>query len=140
MLTDFILECTISNGSNSQDGEGSRASEGSKAGESSRNKEADIGSDLEELWMLHIDGLSNASRARAGLILIGPEGDVVGYALHFEFSATNNKVEYEAILAGLRVAREAGAQHLKIFSDSQPVVGHKKGEYKVREENMKRYL
>ncbi|GFY81129.1 hypothetical protein Acr_01g0009380 [Actinidia rufa] len=38
------------------------------------------------------------------------------------FKATNNEVEYEALLAGLRVATELGAQSLEVFSDSQLVV------------------
>ena len=33
-----------------------------------------------------------------------------------------------------------GAQHLKVFSDSQLVVGHIKDEYEAQEENIKRYL
>nr|XP_010910597.1 uncharacterized protein LOC105036537 [Elaeis guineensis] len=88
--------------------------------------------------MLHVDSSSNASGAGAGLILASPAGDVAGYALHFEFLAINNKAEYEALLAGLKVAREVGAQHLKVFSNSQLVVGHIRDEYETREENMKR--
>ena len=94
----------------------------------------------EELWTLYIDGLSNSARSEAGLILIDLEGDVMGYALCFEFSSTNNEVEYEALLARLMVARDAGVQHLKVFNDFQLVVGHIKGEYETREKNMKRYL
>ena len=59
--------------------------------------------------MLHVDGLSNASGARVGLILIGPEGDVVGYALRFEFPATNNEIEYEALLARLKGGTRSGS-------------------------------
>ena len=65
---------------------------------------------------------------------------MAGYALHFDFSTTNNEMEYEALLSDLRVVREAGAQHLKIFSNFQSMVSYIKGGYKVREENMKRYL
>ena len=72
VLADFILKCTILNEQSSQDGEGLRASEGSEVGENLRNKEADVGSDL-ELWMLHVDGSSNASGVGVGLILTNPE-------------------------------------------------------------------
>ena len=77
--------------------------------------------------MLYIDGSSNASRVGAGLILTNPEGNVVGYALYFELATINNEVEYEAPLVSLKVVREAGAEHLKIFSDFQLVVRHIKG-------------
>nr|XP_010930438.1 uncharacterized protein LOC105051606 [Elaeis guineensis] len=88
--------------------------ESSKVGESSRSEEVDVESDLEELWTLHVDGSSNASGAGAELILTGPEGDIVGYALRFNFSTINNEAEYEALIAGLKIIREARAQHLKV--------------------------
>ena len=65
---------------------------------------------LEELWTLHVDDSSNASGAGVGLILTGPESDILGYALCFEFLATNNGTEYEALLIGLKVVREARSQ------------------------------
>ena len=89
---------------------------------------------------MHVDGSSNESGSGVGLILIDPEGDVMEYALCFKFLATNNKAEYEALIAGLKVTREAGVQHLKVFSDSQLVVRQIKDGYEVRKKNMKRYL
>nr|XP_010942832.1 uncharacterized protein LOC105060721 [Elaeis guineensis] len=117
-LTDFILECTIPNGQSSEAGEDPKGGESSKAGESSRNEEVDAKSDPKELWTLHVDGSSNASRVGVELSFTSSEGDIVGYALRFDFSATNNEVEYKDLIAGLKVASEVGAQHLKIFSDS----------------------
>ena len=52
-------------------------------------------------------------------MLIGPKGDVAEYALRFEFSATNNKAKYEALIIELGLAKDVRAKHLKIFSDSQ---------------------
>ena len=48
--------------------------------------------------------------------------------------------QYEALIAGIKVMREVGAQNLKVFSDSQLVVGQIKGGYEAREKNMKRYF
>lgn len=59
-----------------------------------------------------MDGLSNSSGSGAGLILTGLKGDVAKYALWFEFLSTNNKVEYEVLTAGLRIAKEVGVQLL----------------------------
>ncbi|GKE32561.1 reverse transcriptase domain-containing protein [Tanacetum coccineum] len=39
-------------------------------------------------------------------MLIDPEGKEYTYALRFEFETTNNEAEYEALLAGLRIAQE----------------------------------
>ena len=40
------------------------------------------------------------------------------YALRFRFKASNNEVEYEALIAGLKLAKEMKVESLEIFSDS----------------------
>lgn len=65
-----------------------------------------------------MDGSSNSTGSDMGLILNGPEGDVSEYALHFKFPATNNEVEYETLIARLKIAKEVGARHLMVFNDS----------------------
>ena len=67
---------------------------------------------------MHVDGSSNSSGSEARIILTSPKGDVVEYALHFKFLATNNEAEYEALIVDVKVAKEAGARHLRAFSDS----------------------
>ena len=42
--------------------------------------------------------------------------------LRLQFPATNNEAEYEALIAGLCLAKEMGLQQLKVYSDSQLVV------------------
>jgi ribonuclease HI len=36
-------------------------------------------------------------------VFVNPEGQVLEYRAHFEFSTTNNVAEYKAFLAGLRL-------------------------------------
>ena len=70
-----------------------------------------------------MDGSSNSSRSGDGIILTGPEGDMVEYTLWFEFSITNNETEYEALIARHRLAKDVRAKHLKVFRDFQLVMG-----------------
>ena len=58
----------------------------------------------------------------AGIILTNPEQMMFKYELRFAFSTSNNEAEYEALITGLTLAKELGAQELKVFSDSQLVV------------------
>ena len=60
--------------------------------------------ELQEPWILFTDGSSCVDGSGAGLILTNPEGMEFTYALRFEFTATNNEAEYEALIAGLRIA------------------------------------
>ena len=55
-------------------------------------------------------------------MLISPERHKITCVLRFGFKASNNEAEYEAILVGLRLAKELKAGHIQIFSDSQLMV------------------
>ena len=76
-----------------------------------------------------MDGSSNQQWSGAGLILVTPEHTEISFALRFGFKASNNKAEYEALLAGLRLTKEMGAEKLEIFSDSQLIVNEVISEY-----------
>jgi reverse transcriptase-like protein len=61
-------------------------------------------------------------------------------AVRFEFVASNNEAEYEALLLGLKICYEGGAKILSAFSDSQLIVGQVNGEFEAKDESMKMYL
>ena len=50
-----------------------------------------------------MDGLFNQHDCSAGLVLKTPSRKHMEYAIRIGFKATNNKVEYETLLAGLRL-------------------------------------
>ncbi|KAK0601660.1 hypothetical protein LWI29_026175 [Acer saccharum] len=91
-------------------------------------------------WQLRVDGSSNTHGSGAGIVLTTPEGDSVECALRFDFKATNNQAEYEALIAGLKISTILGADEVEIFSDSQVVVNQVLDEYQAREESMITYL
>ncbi|GJR91515.1 reverse transcriptase domain-containing protein [Tanacetum coccineum] len=93
-----------------------------------------------EPWILFTDGSSCVDGSGAGLILTNPEGMEFTYALRFEFTATNNEAEYEALLAGLRIAARMGVRNLEANVDSRLVANHVLGEYVAKEDNMVQYL
>jgi len=51
--------------------------------------------------------------------------------------ATNNQAEYQALLAGLHLAVEAGVTNLKVFMDSELIVKQLRGEYRVKNADLK---
>ena len=85
---------------------------------------------------MHVDGSSNT----VGLILSGPDGTVIEYALHFEFLATSKEDECEALTTGLKITKDLGIQDLKAYSDFQLIVGHVRGDYEARGEYILKYL
>ncbi|XP_057491365.1 uncharacterized protein LOC130777097 [Actinidia eriantha] len=69
-----------------------------------------------------------------------PTGEQMEYALRIGFKAINNEAEYEALLAGLRMATGLGVDSLDAFSDSQLVVNQVQGEYLAKDSRMITYL
>ncbi|KAL5554521.1 hypothetical protein UlMin_041922 [Ulmus minor] len=92
------------------------------------------------LWHLYVDGSSTDNCSGAGVILVSPERVRLSCALRFRFKATNNQAEYEALLAGLRLAKEVSARHLLIYSDSQLIMNQVNSEYQAKGEKMASYL
>ncbi|CAL9017964.1 unnamed protein product [Prunus brigantina] len=69
-----------------------------------------------------------------------PDHTTIEYAIRFQFRASNNEAEYEALLAGLRLAQHTGAERLLICSDSQLVVNQVGTEFAAKDESMAAYL
>ncbi|GJS70286.1 reverse transcriptase domain-containing protein [Tanacetum coccineum] len=65
-------------------------------------------------WTLFTDESSCIDGCGAGVILTDPEGVKFTYALRFKFETTNNEAEYEALIAGLRIAGKMGVKNLDV--------------------------
>ncbi|GJX56895.1 reverse transcriptase domain-containing protein [Tanacetum coccineum] len=76
----------------------------------------------------------------AGLILTNPEGAEFTYAMRFRFEATNNEAEYEALIAGLRIAEQMGIKNLQAHVDSRLVANQVNDSYIAKESGMVQYL
>lgn len=87
---------------------------------------------------LYIDGSFDDSNYGASLLFSFPipEHLKIEYALRLGSKAFNNEVEYEALLAGLRLARIARARCFDIFSDSQLVVWQASQKYQAKRDKM----
>ncbi|XP_076913574.1 uncharacterized protein LOC143572246 [Bidens hawaiensis] len=66
-----------------------------------------------KVWSLFTDGASSSEGSGAGLRLVNPEGYEFTYAIILDFKITNNEAEYEAFLAGLRIAKKLGRSENK---------------------------
>nr|GEW72574.1 reverse transcriptase domain-containing protein [Tanacetum cinerariifolium] len=100
----------------------------------------EIEEELHKPWILYTDGSSCMDGFGAGLILTNPEGMEFTYALRFRLAARNNKAEYEALIARLRIAKQMGVKNLQANVDSQLVANQVNGTYVAKEADMIRYL
>ena len=68
-----------------------------------------------------MDDASNNTRSGVGMMLMNLEGQKIHCSICFGFKASNNEVEYKALIAGLCLACKLQVHNVKIFSDSQLV-------------------
>jgi hypothetical protein len=80
-----------------------------------------------DFWTIDVDGSANRRSNGAGVVVKSPIGQELKYAIRIGFKATNNEVEYEAVLVGLAIAIELRAQNEEIKSDSNVIVGQVSG-------------
>jgi ribonuclease HI len=66
---------------------------------------------------MYFDGSYTLKETGVGVVLIPSEGDILKYAIQLDFSTTNNIVEYDGLVTGLRLAKEVGIQRLLIRGD-----------------------
>ncbi|GAA0143687.1 hypothetical protein LIER_35791 [Lithospermum erythrorhizon] len=110
-LADFMVECTHGPDAGAPEFEASK----------------------QRVWLLYVEGVSNPVGLGAGILLWSPEGHKIEYALRFAFNAMNNEAYYEALANGLSLANALEAEHIHIQMDSQLLVGHEKGDFKIDE-------
>lgn len=82
-----------------------------------------VESPREQWWTLYVDWTSRVSGFGVGLILQSQTEELLEQVIRLNSSATNNEVEYEAILVGLDIAITLAATRLEIKSNSQLIVG-----------------
>ncbi|PNY17944.1 retrotransposon-related protein, partial [Trifolium pratense] len=87
-------------------------------------------------WTIFVDGSSNPQGSGAGIILENNKGVLIEVSLELAFSTTNNQAEYEAFLAGLRLAEDMEVEEIKIFTNSQLVASQVSGEYQTKDERL----
>lgn len=93
----------------------------------------------EKEWSLYVDGTSGRAASEADIVLEGPNGFLLEHSLVFNFKMSNNQAEFEALIAGLELAKDTGARKLVCRTNSQLVVGKMNGEFQVKEDNLLQY-
>jgi ribonuclease HI len=96
-------------------------------------------------WVVYCDGAWGATGAEVAVVLVSPSGIKLRYAARMKFNnesdkCTNNIVENEAILLGLRKLRAIRVQKCIIHTDSKVVSGQIEKECIAREPTLEKYL
>jgi len=65
-----------------------------------------------QTWKLHVDGSSSKNGSGVGIKLESPTSKILEQSFRLLFFASNNDAEYEALIAGLRLAQGVGADEV----------------------------
>ncbi len=86
-----------------------------------------------------VDGASRGNPGPAGIgaAILDRNGQSLAELSRYIGQATNNEAEYQALLAGLELAKERGIASLVIQTDSELMAKQIRGEYRVREERLR---
>nr|GEV44998.1 hypothetical protein [Tanacetum cinerariifolium] len=79
----------------------------------------DADEELPDPWTLFRNRSPCIDGSGAGLILTNLKGAKFTYTLRFRFDATNNEAKYEALIAGLRIAKQMGVKNLQANVESR---------------------
>ena len=90
-------------------------------------------------WTIHFDGFRQLEGSGAGIVLTSPRGDKFCYVLRLMFPYTNNAAEYEALLHGLRMAKEMILSRVRCFGDSDLVAQQVSGKWDSKDPLMAAY-
>lgn len=89
--------------------------------------------------MFYIDKACNTKGSGAGITLEGPGDISLEQPLRFDFKTFNNEVEYEALIVGLKLAKEVGVKKLRYRSDSKLITGQVNRDFQAKDPQMQRY-
>ena len=81
---------------------------------------------------MYFDGASSKESVGARVVFISPSQEVISLSYKLEFETTNNVAEYEALVLGLRAAKDMKIEELAVFIDVELIVHQVKNLYQAK--------
>jgi ribonuclease HI len=89
--------------------------------------------------VVNVDGGSRGNPGPAAIAAVASDGKGQILAQRSELigEATNNVAEYRALLLGIELAKELGADEAEFIGDSKLIVEQVKGNWKIKQEHLR---
>ena len=89
---------------------------------------------------MDFDGAIRKEGARAGVWLHNQISRYLeNHSYKLNFQCTNNTVEYEALMLGLKLLKKVGAKQIMVRGDSELIIKQTKGEYATKHPCLRAY-
>ena len=74
------------------------------------------------IWTMYFDGATTHNLEGVGVVLISPSKENIHLSYKLDFKTTNNIAEYEALLLGVKAAKEMGIMCINIVGDADLII------------------
>jgi ribonuclease HI len=88
---------------------------------------------------MYFDGASSKDSVGARVVFISPTQEVINLSFKLEFETTNNITEYEALVLGLRAAKDMKIEELSVFGDAELIVHQVRNIYQAKHPRLRAY-
>jgi ribonuclease HI len=88
---------------------------------------------------MFFDGASSSMGAGAGVIFISPYQETISLSYKLEFETTNNVAEYEALVLGMRAAKEMRIEEVSVFGDAELIIQQVRNVYQAKHPQLRSY-
>ena len=88
---------------------------------------------------MFFDGASTQASTGAAVVLIYPSKETIHLSYKIDFKTTNNIAEYEALLLGVKAAKEMDIMCMKIFGDADLIIQQVNNTFQAKNVRLKAY-
>jgi ribonuclease HI len=91
------------------------------------------------VWNMFFDGASSREGVGARVVFLSPCQEAIPLSYKLEFEDTNNVAKYEALVLGLRDAKDMSIEELAVFGDAELIFHQVKNVYQDKHPRLKTY-
>ena len=88
---------------------------------------------------MDFDGAVSKEGVGVGVLIKSPMGEPKCFSYKLHFKCTNNVVEYEVLVLGLKVLKNLQVQRVNIQGDSELIIKQVQGEYQTKSPRLRLY-
>ena len=88
---------------------------------------------------MYFDGATNQNGSGIGVLLISPKGTHIPFSYRLNIPATNNAIEYEACIIGLRATLGLGVKEFEVYVNLALIISQIQNRWKIKEERLMPY-
>jgi ribonuclease HI len=91
------------------------------------------------IWKMFFDRASSREGIGTGVVFMSPSQETISLSYKMEFETTNNVAEYEALVLGMKAAKEMGIREMEMFEDVELIIQQVRNVYWAKHPRLKSY-